>query len=52
MSTLKRLGDVSIHIHEAHRTISCPFALGPLELKVQSQIHTNDLIQILELWEI
>ena len=34
MSTLKRLGDVSIHIHESHRTISCPFALGPLELKV------------------
>ena len=35
MSTLKRLGDVSIHIHESHRTISCPFALGPLELKVE-----------------
>lgn len=38
MSTLKRLGDVSIHIHESHRTISCPFALGPLELKIMKTL--------------
>jgi len=38
MSTLKRLGDVSIHIHESHRTISCPFALGPLELKISKTL--------------
>ena len=38
MSSLKRSGDVSIFIHENYRTIQCPFALGPLELKVSKTV--------------
>lgn len=38
MSSLKRFGDVSIFIHESYRTIQCPFALGPLELKVSKTL--------------
>lgn len=38
MSTLQRSSDVSIFIHEDHRTIQCPFALGPLELRVAKTI--------------
>jgi len=34
MSSLKRTGDVSIFFHTDHRTIQCPFSLGPLELSV------------------
>merc|ERR1712029_336 len=34
MSSLQRTGDVSIFFHTNHRTIQCPFALGPLELRV------------------
>lgn len=34
MSSLQRTGDVSIFFHANHRTIQCPFALGPLELRV------------------
>jgi len=34
MSSLQRTGDVSIFFHPNHRTIQCPFALGPLELRV------------------
>ena len=38
MSTLKRKGDVTIFIREDHRTVQCPFALGPLELKIAKTI--------------
>ncbi|TRY69129.1 hypothetical protein TCAL_02514 [Tigriopus californicus] len=41
MSTLKRSGDVSIFIRENYRTIQCPFALGPLELKVSKTVGTG-----------
>jgi len=34
MATMNRTSDVSIFFHETHRTIQCPFSLGPLELKV------------------
>jgi len=34
MSSLKRTGDVSIFFHADHKTIQCPFSLGPLELSV------------------
>ncbi|XP_040571254.1 uncharacterized protein [Lepeophtheirus salmonis] len=42
MSTLKRSGDVAIFIHENHRTIQCPFSLGPLELKVAKTIGSGE----------
>jgi hypothetical protein len=38
MSSLRRTADVSIFFYPTHRTIQCPFALGPLELRVQKLI--------------
>ena len=38
MSTLKRSGDVLIIFKQFHRIIQCPFALGPLELKVSKTV--------------
>jgi hypothetical protein len=39
MSSLKRTGDVSIFFHTDYRTIQCPFALGPLELRVVKTVN-------------
>merc|ERR1712020_523107 len=42
MSTLNRTSDVSIFFHETHKTIQCPFSLGPLELKVTKTTNGKD----------
>jgi len=39
MSSLNRTDDVSIFFHSDHRTIQCPFSLGPLELRVVKTVN-------------
>merc|ERR1712018_994174 len=46
-STLNRTSDVSIFFHETHKTIQCPFSLGPLELKVTKRT-TDDIASVVE----
>jgi len=41
MSSLNRTDDVSIFFHSDHRTIQCPFSLGPLELRVMKNVNGN-----------
>jgi hypothetical protein len=38
MSSLKRTSDVSIFFYPTHRIVQCPFALGPLELRVHKWV--------------
>ena len=42
MSTMQRTGDVLIFFHPDHRTIQCPFSLGPLELVVTKLVQENE----------